>query len=131
MDASSNARYKQAGVDIDAGEALVERIKPLARGTSRVWYRVPSRRAVPEPASDRTVRPDASIRADAAGKTLAHGIEELNHPLVDHVRGRGLLLGVVGMAQSPTYELTRVIASRGSLIKNSLFIPPHREALKV
>jgi acetylornithine aminotransferase len=34
-------------------------------------------------------------RADAAGKTLAHGIESLGHPLVDHVRGRGLLLGVV------------------------------------
>ena len=38
---------------------------------------------------------DLVHRADAAGKTLAHGIEELNHPLVDHVRGRGLLLGVV------------------------------------
>ena len=38
---------------------------------------------------------DLVHRADAAGKTLAHGIAELNHPLVDHVRGRGLLLGVV------------------------------------
>jgi acetylornithine aminotransferase len=38
---------------------------------------------------------DLVHRADAAGKTLAHGIEELGHPLVDHVRGRGLLLGVV------------------------------------
>ncbi|WP_061007330.1 acetylornithine transaminase [Mycolicibacterium mucogenicum] len=38
---------------------------------------------------------DLVHRADSAGKTLAHGIEELNHPLVDHVRGRGLLLGVV------------------------------------
>ena len=38
---------------------------------------------------------DLVHRADAAGKTLAHGIEELRHPLVDHVRGRGLLLGVV------------------------------------
>ena len=27
--------YKQAGVDIDAGDALVERIKPLARATNR------------------------------------------------------------------------------------------------
>ncbi|MFY1621154.1 acetylornithine transaminase, partial [Micromonospora sp. WMMD736] len=34
-------------------------------------------------------------RADVLGKTLAHGIEGLHHPLVDHVRGRGLLLGVV------------------------------------
>lgn len=34
-------------------------------------------------------------RAAVLGKTLSHGIESLNHPLVDHVRGRGLLLGVV------------------------------------
>jgi phosphoribosylformylglycinamidine cyclo-ligase len=27
--------YKQAGVDIDAGNALVERIKPLAKATRR------------------------------------------------------------------------------------------------
>jgi phosphoribosylformylglycinamidine cyclo-ligase len=27
--------YKDAGVDIDAGDALVERIKPLARKTMR------------------------------------------------------------------------------------------------
>ena len=38
---------------------------------------------------------DLVHRADVAGKTLAHGIEGLGHPLVDHVRGRGLLLGVV------------------------------------
>jgi acetylornithine aminotransferase len=34
-------------------------------------------------------------RAGMLGKTLAHGVEELNHPLVDHVRGRGLLRGIV------------------------------------
>ena len=34
-------------------------------------------------------------RADVLGKSLRHGIEELAHPLVDHVRGRGLLCGVV------------------------------------
>ncbi|AGB23406.1 acetylornithine/succinylornithine aminotransferase [Mycobacterium sp. JS623] len=34
-------------------------------------------------------------RADVLGKTLSHGIESLHHPLVDHVRGRGLLQGVV------------------------------------
>ncbi len=33
--------------------------------------------------------------ADALGKTLADGIEALNHPLVDYVRGRGLLRGIV------------------------------------
>ncbi len=34
-------------------------------------------------------------RAEVLGKALSHGIESLNHPLVDHVRGRGLLRGVV------------------------------------
>ena len=34
-------------------------------------------------------------RAGMLGKTLAHGVEELNHPLVEHVRGRGLLRGIV------------------------------------
>jgi acetylornithine aminotransferase len=34
-------------------------------------------------------------RADVLGKTLSHGIEALHHPLVDYVRGRGLLQGVV------------------------------------
>ncbi|HEY7054416.1 MAG TPA: acetylornithine transaminase, partial [Mycobacterium sp.] len=34
-------------------------------------------------------------RAGVLGKALHHGIESLNHPLVDHVRGRGLLRGVV------------------------------------
>ena len=38
---------------------------------------------------------DLINHADALGKTLSHGIEGLGHPLVDHVRGRGLLLGVV------------------------------------
>ncbi|MCG7593393.1 acetylornithine transaminase [Mycobacterium sp. PSTR-4-N] len=33
--------------------------------------------------------------ADVLGKTISHGIEALGHPLVDHVRGRGLLRGIV------------------------------------
>ncbi len=33
---SKGATYQQAGVDIDAGNALVERIKPLARATKRL-----------------------------------------------------------------------------------------------
>jgi acetylornithine/N-succinyldiaminopimelate aminotransferase len=38
---------------------------------------------------------DLAGRAGVLGKTLSTGIESLHHPLVDHVRGRGLLLGVV------------------------------------
>jgi acetylornithine/N-succinyldiaminopimelate aminotransferase len=38
---------------------------------------------------------DLIRRADVLGKSLRHGIESLRHPLVDHVRGRGLLCGVV------------------------------------
>jgi acetylornithine aminotransferase len=37
---------------------------------------------------------DLVSRADVLGKTLHHGIEALGHPLVDHVRGRGLLRGI-------------------------------------
>ncbi|MGZ8802562.1 MAG: acetylornithine transaminase [Mycobacterium sp.] len=39
-------------------------------------------------------------RADVLGKTLSHGVEALGHPLVDHVRGRGLLLGIVLTAEA-------------------------------
>ncbi len=38
---------------------------------------------------------DLVTRAGLLGKTLAGGIEGLDHPLVDYVRGRGLLIGVV------------------------------------
>lgn len=37
---------------------------------------------------------DLVRRAEVLGKVLRHGIEGLGHPLVDHVRGRGLLCGV-------------------------------------
>ncbi|ETW22897.1 acetylornithine transaminase [Mycobacterium gastri] len=42
---------------------------------------------------------DLVRRADVLGKTLRQGIESLGHPLVDQVRGRGLLLGIVLTAQ--------------------------------
>ena len=38
---------------------------------------------------------DLTRRAGVLGKTLHQNIESLRHPLVDHVRGRGLLCGVV------------------------------------
>jgi acetylornithine aminotransferase len=43
---------------------------------------------------------DLIARAGMLGKTLSHGIEELQHPLVDHVRGKGLLQGVVLSARA-------------------------------
>jgi acetylornithine aminotransferase len=43
---------------------------------------------------------DLVSRADVLGKTLSHGIEALGHPLVDHVRGRGLLRGIVLTAEA-------------------------------
>ncbi|CAA0123724.1 Acetylornithine aminotransferase [Mycolicibacterium vanbaalenii] len=39
-------------------------------------------------------------RADVLGKTISHGAEALDHPLIDHVRGRGLLLGIVLTAEA-------------------------------
>lgn len=38
-------------------------------------------------------------KADVLGKTISHGVEELHHPLVSHVRGKGLLLGIVLTAE--------------------------------
>jgi acetylornithine aminotransferase len=38
---------------------------------------------------------DLITRADVLGKTISHGVEAIGHPLVDHVRGRGLLRGIV------------------------------------
>ena len=38
---------------------------------------------------------DLVNRAGMLGKRLQHGIESLHHPLVDYVRGRGLLRGIV------------------------------------
>ena len=42
---------------------------------------------------------DLVARAGVLGKALSHRIEELQHPLVQRVRGKGLLLGVVLTAE--------------------------------
>jgi acetylornithine/N-succinyldiaminopimelate aminotransferase len=38
---------------------------------------------------------DLVRHAEVLGRSVRHGIEALGHPLIDHVRGRGLLRGVV------------------------------------
>ncbi len=42
---------------------------------------------------------DLVARAGVLGKTISHGIEELHHPMVDHVRGKGLLIGIALTAE--------------------------------
>ncbi|WP_043451501.1 acetylornithine transaminase [Jongsikchunia kroppenstedtii] len=51
----------------------------------------------------------------AVGKSLATGIEELGHPLVDHVRGAGLLLGVV-LTQPISAQVDLAARNAGFLI---------------
>lgn len=44
----------------------------------------------------RTIQADDLVRhAEVLGKSVRHGIESLRHPLIDSVRGRGLLWGIV------------------------------------
>lgn len=60
---------------------------------------------------------DLVARAGLLGKTLAHGIEALGHPLVDHVRGRGLLRGVVLTA--PRAKAAETAARRAGFLVNA------------
>ncbi len=66
----------------------------------------------------RVLREEALVEwADVLGKTLAGGIEALDHPLVDHVRGRGLLLGVVLTA--PQAKAVEVAARDAGFLVNA------------
>ncbi|MCV7366936.1 aspartate aminotransferase family protein [Mycolicibacterium duvalii] len=56
-------------------------------------------------------------RADVLGKTLADGIEALAHPLIAHVRGRGLLRGVVLTAEAAKHVETA--ARRAGFLVNA------------
>jgi acetylornithine/N-succinyldiaminopimelate aminotransferase len=49
------------------------------------------------------------------GEQLRHGIEGLNHPLVSHVRGAGLLLGVV-LTQPVAADLQQKLRDAGFLV---------------
>ena len=66
----------------------------------------------------RVLRDDGLIdHADTLGKALADGIEALNHPLVDHVRGRGLLRGIVLTA--PQGKAVEVAARESGFLVNA------------
>jgi acetylornithine aminotransferase len=56
-------------------------------------------------------------RAGVLGKAVSHGIESLNHPLVDHVRGRGLLRGVVLTA--PASKRVEAVARDAGFLVNA------------
>ena len=60
---------------------------------------------------------DLVRRAEVLGKVLHHGIESLAHPLVDHVRGRGLLCGVV--LTSPRAKEVEIAARAGGFLVNA------------
>lgn len=60
---------------------------------------------------------DLCAHADAMGTILAHGIESLCHPLVDYVRGRGLLRGVVLTA--PRAKAVEVAARDAGFLVNA------------
>jgi len=60
---------------------------------------------------------DLVRRAEVLGKSLRHGIESLGHPLVDHVRGRGLLCGVVLTA--PIAKDVETAARSGGFLINA------------
>ncbi|MCV7260921.1 acetylornithine aminotransferase [Mycobacterium shimoidei] len=54
-------------------------------------------------------------RAEVLGKSLRHGIEALGHPLIDHVRGRGLLCGIV-LAAAKAKDIEAAARAAGFLV---------------
>ncbi|ODR08329.1 acetylornithine aminotransferase [Mycolicibacillus koreensis] len=60
---------------------------------------------------------DLVARAATVGKALGHRIEGLDHPLVDHVRGRGLLLGVV--LRAPAAKAVETAARDAGFLLNA------------
>ena len=60
---------------------------------------------------------DLVRRAGALGKTLHQSIESLQHPLIDHVRGRGLLCGIVLTA--PTAKDVEAAARSAGFLVNA------------
>jgi acetylornithine aminotransferase len=60
---------------------------------------------------------DLISRADVLGKTLHHGVESLRHPLVDHVRGRGLLQGIA--LKAPQGKVVEAAARDAGFLVNA------------
>src|ERR1700744_4919718 len=60
---------------------------------------------------------DLVRRAEVLGKTLRQGIESLGHPLIDHVRGRGLLWGVVRSA--PAAKAAEIASRAAGFLVNA------------
>lgn len=60
---------------------------------------------------------DLVRRAGALGKTLRHNIESLRHPTIDHVRGRGLLCGIV--LTTPTAKDVETAARAAGFLVNA------------
>jgi acetylornithine/N-succinyldiaminopimelate aminotransferase len=60
---------------------------------------------------------DLVRRAGVLGKTLHQSIESLHHPSIDHVRGRGLLCGVV--LTSPTAKEVEAAARDAGFLVNA------------
>jgi acetylornithine/N-succinyldiaminopimelate aminotransferase len=58
---------------------------------------------------------DLVRRAGALGKTLRQNIESLGHPSIDHVRGRGLLCGIV-LSTPTAKDVERAARSAGFLV---------------
>ncbi|GMU67882.1 MAG: phosphoribosylformylglycinamidine cyclo-ligase [Steroidobacteraceae bacterium] len=76
--------YRDAGVDIDAGDALVERIKPLVRRTQRreVLGGIGGFGALVEVPLDRYVRPVLVSGTDGVGTKLRLAIETARHDTI-------------------------------------------------
>ncbi|WIM88841.1 acetylornithine transaminase [Candidatus Mycobacterium wuenschmannii] len=60
---------------------------------------------------------DLVRRAGALGKTLRQNIESLRHPSIDHVRGRGLLMGIV--LSTPTAKDVEASARDAGFLVNA------------
>lgn len=63
-----------------------------------------------------TIRDEGLLEhVSALGKQIAAGVEGVEHPLVDHVRGTGLLLGI-GLTEAKGPDLAKAAVDQGFLV---------------